>query len=229
MILKPLGCLHGKGNRVDEHWDNVVYLMPFSSDFIDVKTGTAANAVGSATITDEVQFDGSNCCKISTSSDYVDLTVGSLVVNQAFTVEGYVYPLTFGSTEMCIRTSYNDSRFINIEINSTGVFGIYFRSTGRYYTSANHFNLNQWNHFALTCVGGATRYYYAFLNGVLQFSRNSGDSGSTSIGSRYRMGRDDVSSRYLRGYMSNYRVTNGVARYTTDFTPSFKAFPTMGA
>jgi hypothetical protein len=73
--------------------------------------------------------------------------------------------------------------------------------------------LNQWNHIAWVGVGGATQTLY--INGV-----NVGTSTSYNlsvaiqwIGGFYSTGPAEFAS----GYISNLRIVNGTAVYTTDF------------
>jgi hypothetical protein len=87
-------------------------------------------------------------------------------------------------------------------------------------TSNNTHTNNAWNHLAISRASGVTRF---FLNGVVSTNTYSDttDYGSTKplvIGAQYN------GTTAFAGYIDEFRVTKGVARYTTTFTPSTTAF-----
>jgi len=65
-----------------------------------------------------------------------------------------------------------------------------------------------------------------FLNGTLEAS---GTSSVNFYETAQALGRVYATStgttQYLNGYLDDVRVTNGVARYTANFTPPTTAFP----
>jgi hypothetical protein len=75
--------------------------------------------------------------------------------------------------------------------------------------------INTWYHIALSRSGSSTRL---FIDGV------AGTTYSTILpyAASYRLfiGKDSDSDSYpFTGYMDDFRITKGVARYTTTFTP----------
>lgn len=86
--------------------------------------------------------------------------------------------------------------------------------------------LNQWTHVAFTRAGGTFRI---FVNGAKghesSYTFNCSDSTS-----QFRIGGNAYldSSRYLNGNMNGLRITKGIARYTSAFTPPTEAFPIRG-
>lgn len=120
-----------------------------------------------------------------------------------------------------------------VAINPTGHIGISADSTGgadwdiaigadpgnTYGTAA--LALNTWYHVAV-CRSGSN--WYGFVDGVLDRSFTSSASISASP-SGYFIGHwHDGNARYFNGYIDDLRITKGVARYTTDFTPPTAAF-----
>ncbi|SHI66023.1 LamG-like jellyroll fold domain-containing protein [Propionispora hippei] len=74
--------------------------------------------------------------------------------------------------------------------------------------------LNQWTHYAL-CRKAST--FYTFQNGMLQETWSSSaslapSSGTPGIGKYPYIG-------YFHGYIDEFRVSKGIARWTADFTP----------
>jgi len=98
---------------------------------------------------------------------------------------------------------------------STGTLTpIIFNQSTLLFTSSINIVANAWNHVALVRNSGTIVVY---INGVSGGSlANSYTLSSTTygIGSYYSSG-----SNYLSGYLSNLRVVNGTAVYTSAFTP----------
>jgi len=73
---------------------------------------------------------------------------------------------------------------------------------------------DEWRHFAVVRDGGTVRSYQ---NGVLQ--------DSSSIGSVYHNPGDTIiiggqtGGRSINGFVDDFRITKGIARYSGNFTP----------
>jgi hypothetical protein len=84
--------------------------------------------------------------------------------------------------------------------------------------------MNVWTHLAITRQGDLVR---AFQAGVLQFS--AGGDNSPAAAHAITVGgalvADWGANHGFVGELDEMRVTNGVARYTADFTPPTAAFP----
>jgi hypothetical protein len=78
----------------------------------------------------------------------------------------------------------------------------------------------QWYHIALARIGGTVRY---FINGIqgasATMTTNLLSAANPYIGSNY------VPDAYVNGYMDDFRVTKGIARYTQNFIPPSVALP----
>ena len=94
------------------------------------------------------------------------------------------------------------------------------------YTSA--ISNNVWTHFALVRVGTTiTAYKNGVANGTLTVA------GSFAVGSPLNQpalcisdSADTGGREFMAGYIDDFRITKGVARYTAAFTPPTAAFPT---
>lgn len=77
--------------------------------------------------------------------------------------------------------------------------------------------LNTWEHIALVRSGSTFTFY---KNGVnLYTTTNSGTIFDDTV-SRVTIGADSESTTYyMNGYLDDLRITKGVARYTSNFTP----------
>jgi hypothetical protein len=101
-------------------------------------------------------------------------------------------------------------------------------SVAWYYVTSISFNLNQWYHLAWVRNGSTVKI---FVNGVSQSLTTMTAVGSnnlsvTGAGSWYTgsNNNDLVSSHYFAGYVEELRVSKGIARWTSDFTPPTNAY-----
>jgi hypothetical protein len=70
-----------------------------------------------------------------------------------------------------------------------------------------------WHHVAFARQGSTGRL---FLNGTLEGSTTSF---STNLNARAVIGSEESLGYPFKGYMSDVRITKGLARYTSNFTP----------
>lgn len=87
-------------------------------------------------------------------------------------------------------------------------------------TSATSINTGAWVHVAV-CRSGTT--LRMFVDGVQQ-GGDLTDATTYTSGTNFRVG-DDGSSTFWNGNIDDLRITNGVARYTANFTPPTAEFP----
>jgi len=156
-----------------------------------------------------VYFDG--------SGDYID--VGSAIVPTAYdtdyTIEMWIYPTTTGSREDIFNQyASNASGRMAININSDATISFFQNGLSPAETKSSAISANSWYHLAVVNSSGTRSFY---VNGSLIGTATgtaSVYSGNTEIG---RLG--DVASNYFTGYITDVRVVNGTAVYTSDFTP----------
>ena len=113
---------------------------------------------------------------------------------------------------------------------AAGSFGFYVTSGNKleasYYggatvTGATSLAVNTWYHVAVSRSGTTNR---VFLNGTQDATNTSSNNNTTSkcmVGNSFTDQPDSPN-----GYIDDLRITKGVARYTTTFTPPAAAFPT---
>jgi hypothetical protein len=110
-----------------------------------------------------------------------------------------------------------------------GSAGLYFA----YHTGSNfidivftttNYNNNTWNHAALTRSSGIVR---AFINGT-QVGSNQSITQNLTSGQKICVGAELFTPTYYTGYLDELRITKGIARYTTNFTPPSQAFFNTG-
>jgi len=131
-----------------------------------------------------------------------------------FTIEGWWYPISSGDQNIVAKWWTGGSQWV-VQWRAAGNFRFGWNTSSTADFSVT-LPLNSWCHFAVVRSGVNLNFYY---NGV----KNSavGTIGAvtattdiTTIGQFANLG-----STYLSGYISDIRITNGVAIYTSSFVP----------
>jgi hypothetical protein len=136
-----------------------------------------------------------------------------------FTIESWCY-FSSVSTAFAGILSYADSSGFNgwELINNAGT--VYFRfltgSAGAgQVTASSSITTNQWYHIAVSRSGSTiTLYINGYSVGTVTYS-----SSQSSSSSFIKVAADRIGSTLSTGYLSNIRVVNGTAFYTSNFTP----------
>jgi hypothetical protein len=83
---------------------------------------------------------------------------------------------------------------------------------------------NTWYHIAVTRSGNTFR---SFVNGVVEKTFTVSGTIFSDATIPYNIGRTAYQSGnfYYNGYMDDFRITRGYARYTGNFTPPTSALP----
>ncbi len=102
----------------------------------------------------------------------------------------------------------------SVFVSSSGLLGMYINNTV-YNSGINILNDGQWHHVALVRSSGV---YTLYVDGV---STTTASIATSFTATRFQIGADDdgSSNAYYGGYISNLRIVNGTALYTSAFTP----------
>lgn len=139
-----------------------------------------------------------------------------------FTCEGWFYLLetssSVGSIFFYLATNEGVNR-VQCGLNNAGRLWVELLGHGVVLNDSNNYPLNSWNHVAFTRENNIVRI---FLNGLkVAEAVRSGTFGQPG---HITLGGLGATNRY-NGYMDEVRITKGLARYTTNFTPTNKPFP----
>ena len=176
-----------------------------SSPFIPTTAYSAANYGGT------MYFDG--------TGDY--LTVASIgTITADFTYECWIFPLSTAALFLPAQIGSETSGRFYAAINTSRTINLEYFGVGTITLSGSTVTANTWNHLAITRSGSTMR---GFINGVLAGSTTSltgtiGNAGSTFIGA------SSAGTAPINGYISNLRIVNGTALYTTPFVPPVAPF-----
>jgi len=180
--------------------------------------------VGNAQISTSVVKYGTGSMYFDGNGDYLPF-VNRLTTDFGtgdFTVECWVYKTTSSGADQVIidaRAANNASPWLLVVNNSNQ---IYFY-TGTAYTTSTSISLNTWSHIAVSRSSGTLKI---FIDGVSGFSGSVTTNLDKNAGGK--IGSDFSGSAVLNGYIDEFRITKGYARYTANFTPPTAAFPNTG-
>jgi hypothetical protein len=105
--------------------------------------------------------------------------------------------------------------------SSTGYIGYYDNTVGSISGTTN-VATGSWIHLAWTRSGTTFRM---FVNGTQEYSgTNSGNFGTSRP---IYVGASNAATALFNGYIDDFRITKGFARYTANFTPPTAALPTQ--
>lgn len=157
------------------------------------------------------------------TGDYLTAPASSLFAfgTGNFTVEAWVYPTvrnaTYGS-QIAGCHSYLVAADWIFMINTSG--NLYFQisnSAVGAQTSTSTVALNAWSHVAVVRSSGTVAFY---INGVAAGSGSYTTSVATTQALGIGAANNGSAGSALTGYISNLRIVNGAAVYTSAFTPS---------
>ena len=192
---------------------------------IDSTAKNDLETVGNAVIsTAQSKFGGSSMLFDGTG-DWLLMPAGDKFAfgTGDYTVEAWVYFTSITTTDLQII-------FLS---GSTGGNNFYFHVDGNQISvgtsaafisnQATSFSTATWYHVAACRYSGTLRL---FVNGVQIGSSVSDSTNWISAGSA-RIGANEAGTQTVFGYINDHRVTKGLARYTTNFTPPTTAFLTL--
>ena len=200
---------------------NTELLLNFQDAGIYDRTGISnLDAVGNVQIdtnnkkygTGSLEFDGAGDYLVYNLSNINDFGSGD------FTVECWFYLNGTGTQRLVSARDNNNG--LNLGVNSSTKLSTYYGNGTSAITGAT-ISTGAWNHVALVRYSGTATLY---LNGVSQGSVSW--ASKTFDSTQYRIGNSlDGRNETLNGYIDDLRITNGVARYTSNFTPPTAELP----
>ena len=170
-----------------------------------------------------IYFDG--------TGDYIATSLNNNFSSKSYTIEGWFYPsinltgryslFNVGSgtsaTDRITIGVYDGTFFHQHEVGNSNTITVLSGGIGNYTLTSG-----QWHHFEMVFDwGGAydsTSTGYIFMNGVVQETYRLSAHVATSI---VELSRSDIAggAKYFPGYISDFRVRQGIAAHTANFTP----------
>ena len=140
-----------------------------------------------------------------------------------FTVEFWLYANSSSANHGLVASDQTGSGYWAILIASNTIYWQNVNGSSNLFSTSYSSYYNQWVHVAFVRYSGTTKLYLngAYIAGAADSSNYNGAAGA------YDVGRDVDNGAYLTGYINDLRVTKGIARYTSNFTPPTTAFPVL--
>ena len=196
-------------------------LCNFTNAGIFDNTGfNVLESVGNSQINTTTKKYGTGSLSFDGTGDYLKAAFGNNFDfgTGPFTVEFWLY--LNATTNQC---------FLDLRTGSPFLFD-YSSNALRYFANStvitgSALSTGQWYHIALTRDSSSNNRM--FVDGTQTGSTVSNSTNLTGTTIAY-IGANYVGGDALNGYIDDLRITKGVARYTTTFTPPDKAFPNVG-
>jgi len=213
----------------DPYWANVSLLMETAtpSSFTDA-TGKNSITNHGTTVTD-AQYQVGTSSAVFNGSAYLDMPTSTDLqfVGGDFTIEAWIYTTATNPQEIINQdNAFGYGQTFQFGCSGGGTLHFLYFNGGRNAincVTSNTIPLSTWTNVAVSRTGSTLKI---FINGVQGYSGTATtmDQGAnpTTIG-----GLTNGAYGYnFNGYIQQVRITKGVGRYTTDFTPSAQPFPT---
>lgn len=225
----------GESGPADPHWANVVSLLHFdgadaSTTFTD-EAGNTWTAHGNAQIDTAQSMFGGASGLFDGTGDYLSSTFASgLPLSEVFTLEGYARFNSLASDGGLIflgNIASNDNR-VQIDVRSNGssaFFAALPAAVDQWNIVAPNgtFTVGPWYHVAAV-KNGTSAVLYVDGNSVAS-TGSAGTTPNTGSTAYLATARRSNAQRVHNGWLDEWRITDGVARYTSNFTPPTAPFP----
>lgn len=206
----------------DPYWTSVVSLLHFdgadgSTTFTDEKgktwtpTGTAQLDTAQAMFgPSSLLLSGSGGTRLSSASTSTDFNPDT-----DYTAECWIRPSAVSNNAVFTFGTSNTARITVGISNTLGLYLYTANGAAAVRISGGTISTGVWRHVALTRASGT---WYLFLNGTLLGTSSTTISPIGAL-SAY-IGAGAVADTLFAGHIDELRLTKGVARYTSGFTPS---------
>ena len=201
---------------VDPFFNDVTCLLPLNGSVQDISGNYLGFTNTGVTFSSSVVKYGSYSASFNGStSKLVGPTGSATQFSGDFTIEAWIYITNYTNEQ----TIFSNTATNTAIASATGFYWcirqtsgwLAVGNSGYWINSGTVVPQNQWNHVSLVRQGSTLQ---TFLNGASTNTAsvtNSFTDGQCNIG-------EFLSANYFNGYISNFRITNGVCRYSAPFT-----------
>lgn len=208
------------------------HLKGTDASIIDKSQSTQLTLVGNTQSSTTVTKYGSSSMYFDGNSDYIrignnkDILDGLINNNKLMTIEGWVYPTVSRAGSLIYESPSIlniGNTYLNLGLSNLTPFFYWWTGAQNSVTASNPITLNAWSHiaFVLDANTGSNNikiYVNGTLDGQGTFSGITWASASDGDKVRVGIGNSNADS-YFPGYIQDLRITDGLARYTANFTP----------
>ena len=208
---------------------NVKYIGNFTNAGIyDGKMANNLETVASAQVATSPVKYGSGSMYFNGTSDFLRIpnTQAFNFGSGNFTIEFWAFVTSMASEGCVFHNVDADPNGVLVSVNAvTGKWRFYAGAGGSWFVTLDSSVLitaGTWNHVACTRNGST---WTLWLNGVNTASATSSSNPSMDSNPAIIGRFTSSTANYFNGYLDDFRITTGVCRYFTTFTPPQQALP----
>jgi len=202
---------------------NTSFLLNYTNG--GITDATAKNVLetggGAAISTAQSKFGGSSMAFDGTGDYVFSPSSINYTLASDFTIEGWAYINASGNYRFFTIGDTVNTTGIEIYVSS-GNYVVY--SNGSVRITGSTATRQSWTHLAVVRSGSTVTLYINGSASGSTWSTSGTFSGTCYVGAEYYNGSLTSDTN---GYIDDFRITKGYARYTTTFTPPTAAFPTQ--
>ena len=223
---------------LDQYYNSCSLLCHFDSinpagRFIDNSRNNFAitSSGGAGLSTSQYKFGGASAY-FDGSGDYLTTPLSSNLQfgTGDFTIECWNYMIARINSFPTIFSNYNSytvgalSLFAGHSSGTTTSYQVAINGAAFPTIQGGTIEYNTWVHLAVVRNSGTIKLY---VNGTSVGTPYSTAVTLNGVGSLFYIGTtgDNIAAGYINGYIDEFRITKGVARYTSNFTPRNSPFP----
>ena len=212
--------------KADQYASNCVFALPIVGNANDVSASIACTMSNASITNSGVDFVSSYSNFYSGSGDFTGATTDVLSTGDEdtkfkmeegdFTIECWVYSTsTSGTQNICQIIGDSSSKYYGIYYSSSAL-KFQMAGTGGAQADAGDvvFGKNKWYHIAMVRNGSTLKGY---IDGVEEATAGSISSDMDETGYQAFVGRHSPTNNGFTGYIQDFRVYRGVAKYTSNF------------
>ena len=199
---------------------NTTFLMNPNPSIIDkAQKAQPFEFYGNASGSNTQQLFSSSTMKFDGNGDYILLREGFPIPSGgSFTIEAWARPSAWSSSMTALFAFNAKSSGTNVLLYTSQ--GINYGDSN-YYSGSAPLTLNVWNHIAVTYDGTNLKSY---VNGTLRTTNAytpvvTLEDCTFVLGAEFDGGNAGAPGNYFNGYIQDVRVSTGLVRYTSNFTP----------
>jgi hypothetical protein len=167
-------------------------------------------------------FDGTGDWVTAVNNPDINLSTGD------FTIECWLNFANAGAQRSIAGKGAAGSSGWEIYCNATPTLLIFAFGGSITYSSNYNFNVGQWYHMAIVRAGTGIGNIKMFIDGFLIFESATAINNDISTTLPLYVGAGRAGNSPFFGYIDDFRITKGVARYTSTFVPPATALPRQG-
>jgi hypothetical protein len=217
----------------DASFDSVSLLLHMdgsngSTTFTDSsKNALSVTANGNAQISTAQSKFGGSSLYLDGSGDYLSVAANSVFEFGAssFTWEAWIYINSLSAVNGLYYYGSGNPNRLQIAVLTDGSFQAYMETASSFVdllSSASAVTANTWTHLAVSRDGNTWR---SFVNGIVAATATSSLAAPAGQSPNIGFAVTSSTNRYCNGYIDDFRITKGIARYTANFTAPTAPFP----